>query len=85
MRGVKRTAQVHRSARLLAEYVSKADLLEAVWQLASLSNGGEGVDDVPATYRRLREEMDTIRANRGEKPVKVPAQIEAMIAESLKG
>ena len=68
-RRTKRVANVPREAFLLAIDVSKADLLEAAWSLASLSNDGEGADDHAATLKRLHEELSTLRENRGEKPL----------------
>ena len=58
----KRSADVPREAHRLD--VSKADLLEAAWELASLCNDGDGPGDVPATYRKLVETLNGARARR---------------------
>lgn len=65
----KRVAEVPHEARYLAENLSKADLLEMAWALASLCNQGEGCDDDAATLRRLHEEANTWRENRGGQPL----------------
>lgn len=65
----KRRADVPREALRLAEDVSKADLLEAAWHLASLLNGS-GCDDDRETLARLRMELDALRANQGRRPLK---------------
>jgi hypothetical protein len=65
----KRRADVPRDAQRLAEDVSKADLLEAAWHLASLASA-TGADDDAATLERLRQELDTIRAGQGRKPLR---------------
>lgn len=64
MAGVKRIADVPKAALALAEKVSKADLLEAAWSLASLCHEG-GCDDDAGTLTRLVEELDRGRARRG--------------------
>lgn len=60
----KRVAAVPLSARFLGSAVSKADLLEAAWHLASLACEG-GVDDAGATFARLLEELNLARASKG--------------------
>jgi hypothetical protein len=63
----KRVAKVPREADLLD--VSKADLLEAAWELASLANDGDGCDDEAATMRKLVETLNGARARRGSTAV----------------
>lgn len=65
----KRRAQVPVEALRLAENVSKADLLEAAWHLASLLNGSD-CDDDRETLIRLRFELEALRANQGRRPLK---------------
>jgi hypothetical protein len=65
----KRVAKVPQEALDFAEGVSKADLLEAAWHLASRCNGGESCEDDAATMRRLHDEVATLCANRGAKPL----------------
>lgn len=69
MVGSRRIAEVSQEALDLAERLSKADLLEMAWALASLCNQGEGCDDNAATLRRLYEEANIWRENRGESPL----------------
>lgn len=66
---MKRRAEV--PAALISEAVSKADLLEAAWHLASLCNDAGSVDDDESTFKRLVEELNISRANRGARPVKL--------------
>lgn len=66
---MKRRAQIPAAA--LGEVVSKADLLEAAWHLASLCNDSDSADDNEATFRRLVHELNILRAGRGASPVKV--------------
>ena len=67
-KGIKRRATVPREAEALD--VSKADLLEAAWELASLCNDGDGCDDVPATLAKLVETLNGARERSGRKPVR---------------
>lgn len=67
-RGIKRGADAPREALDLD--VSKADLLEAAWELASLCNDGEGCDDAPATLAKLVETLNGARERSGRKPVR---------------
>ena len=71
-RGIKRCAAVPRDASLLAESVSKADLLELAWDAAALSND-VGADDVPATFDRLVAMLNERREARGAKPKRSPS------------
>ena len=80
----KRYAEVPREARLLD--VSKADLLEAAWELASLCNDGEGADDTAATYRKLVETLNGARQRRGAAKVRAivnPGTREARKVDAL--
>jgi hypothetical protein len=84
MSGMKRYANVPREARLLE--VSKADLLEVAWELASLCNDGDGVDDVAATYRKLVETLNGARERRGAAKVRTlvnPGTREARRVDAL--
>jgi hypothetical protein len=76
----KRSADVPLCAHRLNEGVSKADLLEAAWHLASLCNEAGSCDDVASTLERLIEELNTIRANRGERPMGGGALVRARAA-----
>lgn len=77
-RGVKRCAAVPRDASVLAESVSKADLLELAWDAAALSND-VGADDVPATFDRLVAMLNERREARGAKPLNMSH--EALLAD----
>jgi hypothetical protein len=79
----KRYAEVPREVRLLE--VSKADLLEAAWELASLCNEGEGADDIAATYRKLVETLNGARERRGATKIRaiVPNSRPARRADAL--
>lgn len=76
MSGFKREADVPLDAARLGGCVSKADLLEAAYHLASLCHDG-GCDDEEANVARLKHEIDVLRANRGVKPLKVPPPMTA--------
>lgn len=67
---VKRRAEVPQDVYRIGERVSKADLLEAAYHLASLCGRGEGCDDESAAIARLIEELNTIRANQGRRALK---------------
>lgn len=67
MSGLKRVANAPRQARALD--VSKADLLEAAWELASLTNEGEGAEDDAATMRKLVETINGARERRGARKI----------------
>lgn len=68
---MKRFANVPTRFALLGESVSKADLLEAAYHLAAISNGSERAENDNATFRRLVEELNIHRAARGMGPLKV--------------
>ena len=67
MSGIKRRPGVPMSARLLAENVSKADLVEAAWDLASLLNDAGSVDDDESTFEQLVATIDALRDARGQR------------------
>lgn len=70
-RGVfKRPADVPQQARALHSMLSKSELMEAAWHLASLCND-TGCDDDEATFRRLVEELNILRARRGARQLVV--------------
>lgn len=69
-----RPANVPRAAAILDEYVSKADLLEIAYSLASLLNDAGSCDDEASTVARMLEEINTFRAFRKVKPLD-PAKI----------
>lgn len=68
----KRRANVPTQAVYLGNEASKADLLEAAWHLASLSNDAGSVDDDASTLKRLLEELNQHRQARGTRPLKLP-------------
>jgi hypothetical protein len=68
--GVKRCAEVPPAALRLGYHVSKADLLEAAWYLASIAHA-DGCDDDGATYVRLLDEINLLREHRGAPPVRI--------------
>ena len=67
-KGTKRRADVPREAHTID--VSKADLLEAAWELAALSND-TGVDDNAATMARLIAVLNGARERSGRKPLRL--------------
>lgn len=69
---MKRPANI--PAACLGDCVSKADLLEAAWHLASLCNDSGSADDDASTFKRLVHELNTLRAARGARPVQLPAR-----------
>lgn len=69
---LKRRAEVPIRAVILSERVSKADLLEAAWYMASLSNEAGSCDDDESTLDRLVFALDRAREWRGAKPVIKP-------------
>lgn len=77
---------MNRSANLpgdmgLLDYVlSKADLLEIAWSLASLCNGVDSTDDNDATLARLLLEAETIAANQGRKVGNLNAKLTRYIS-----
>jgi hypothetical protein len=66
--GFKRRAEVPLRAHRLN--VSKADLLEAAWHLASICNEAGSCDDETSTYLRLVEELNAARARNGRQRVR---------------
>lgn len=84
MSGTKRRAEVPRAAQALGEVVSKADLLEAAWHLASLAHDG-GVDDEAMTLLRLREELDNARERQGRRVLRAPKMWEQSAIAELRG
>lgn len=64
MSGLKRSADVPRSASILGEYVSKADLIEAVWGMAARLNP-TSCDDEGATLEEVIRTLDTCAQIRG--------------------
>ena len=66
----KRAAAVPPVARMLADKLSKADLLEAAWHLAGLASGEYG--DSRSHLVRLVEELQTIRENTSRPKLKIP-------------
>jgi hypothetical protein len=67
--GVKRRAEVPAAALRLGYHVSKADLLEAAWYLASVAHD-KGCDDEGATYARLLQEINLLREHRAVAPIR---------------
>lgn len=65
---MKRIANVPRPALAIYAQLSKADLMEAAWHLASLCNE-TGCDDEEATLNSLVSELNTQRARRGARPL----------------
>lgn len=70
-RGLKRRPQCPALGRSIIEDVSKAELLEVAWSLAALCNEAGSADDDASTFKRLVEEVNTLRINRGARPLKV--------------
>ena len=68
----KRRAEVPSAAASMAYHVSKADLLEAAWHLASLANDAGSCDDDGSTLRRLCDELAELRRQSGRS---VPAEV----------
>lgn len=64
----KRIANVPDSARILAGHVSKSDLLEVAWHLASLVNRAGSCEDDASTLERLIEELQTV-------PSRIPERV----------
>lgn len=54
---MKRCANVPETGLALSWKVSKADLLEAAWSLASLCNEAGSAEDDESTFRRLLDEL----------------------------
>lgn len=73
----KRIAEVPQEALDFAEGISKADLLEAAWHLASLCNGADSCEDDAATMQRLYEEINALRAGRGARELPPLGQLRA--------
>lgn len=67
---VKRRADVPDIGLGLRDHVSKADLLEAAWELASLCNDAGSVDDDASTLAKLLETLNGARERSGRGPVK---------------
>lgn len=55
--------------------VSKAELLEVAWHLASLTNAAGSSDDDESTHARLVEEIDTLRVQRGARKLTGRARV----------
>ncbi len=71
-RGVfKRSAELPPEAKGIQGKVSKSDLMEIAWDLASICNDGEGADDGPATRSKLVEFLNVRREARGQKTLKL--------------
>jgi hypothetical protein len=70
MRNGKRRPQLPPEAAGILEAVSKADLLEAAWWLAG--SCGESADDGAETRKRLIQELNILRANRGARCLLIP-------------
>ncbi len=70
-RGLKRIAVVPQRVRWIGSRVSKADLLEAAYHLASVAHD-MGCDDEGANVDRLLAELNLHRQSRGAKPLKFP-------------
>jgi hypothetical protein len=68
MSGTKRRADLPKATVAIQEAVSKSDLMEVAWDLASLCNDGNGCDDDDATRRKLVEFLNARRIARGAKP-----------------
>lgn len=64
-----RIADVPKDARLFADKVSKADLLEALWDLAGLCNEVDSCDDESATFARLVRAVNECREAHGARAV----------------
>lgn len=66
----KRWAEVPKGVHAIGAMVSKADLLEVAFTLASL-DAPEGCDDAEAGCRSLLEALNHERDRRGAKPLKL--------------
>ena len=77
---MKRTPDLPSIALDLADLISKADMLETVWDLAAVSNG-VGADDDVATARRVLEVLNAARERRGQRPLVLTLSLR----EALKG
>lgn len=66
---LKRLPELPPEARDIIHRVSKADIMEVAWHLASLCNDAASSDDNSSTRARLIEEFNTLRAGRGMKPL----------------
>lgn len=80
MAGLKRVASVPREARILD--VSKSDLLEAAWELASLANDAGSCDDAESTLRHLVETINGARSRRGARPLTIANHVTARAKET---
>ena len=67
----KRRAAVPREASGISDSVSKADLLEVAWHLASLCNEAGSADDNDSTRLRLIAELNVQREGRGVAPLRL--------------
>jgi hypothetical protein len=66
---LKRLALIPPGHSRIFEKLSKADLAEIAWSLASLSNG-VSADDDELTAQRLLEEANALRINQGRRPLR---------------
>lgn len=62
-----RVAQVPGNAFLLDYVLSKADLLEVAWHLASLVNDAGSCDDDESTLARILQEAHAVAGQQGRK------------------
>ena len=69
---MKRRPNVPREGWLLLNF-SKADLFEAAWDLAAVSNDAGSADDDVSTAAKLLEMLNIRRQSRGARPVKPKA------------
>jgi len=65
----KRGAELPPDAMAIHDKVSKSDLMEIVWDMAGLLC--DSCDDVDATRAKVIEMLNTRRAGRGQKLVKI--------------
>ena len=71
MSGLKRLPVLPPEARGILEAVSKADLMEVAWHLASLCNDAGSADDNASTRARLLAELNLGREARGKGKLKL--------------
>ncbi len=64
-RKAKRRANAPHGAIVLGALLTKADLIEIAWNLASIANDAGSCDDDVSTFDRLLDEVETICAQRG--------------------
>src|SRR5262245_3032123 len=81
----KRRAEAPKVGLQILYAVSKADLFEAAWDLASLCNEAGECDNHPSTAAKLLEMINVRRALRSARPLKIPGIGTAEAAPAAKG